>query len=68
MSHYGREFDLYTPQEIEQPFHQQEENLPLQSFFSGVSADLRRMGYQPEPDTPQYPLKVQLRSSAASPP
>ncbi|PPU92865.1 hypothetical protein XpopCFBP1817_11690 [Xanthomonas populi] len=55
MSHYGREFDLYTPQEIEQPFHQQEENLPLQSFFSGVSADLRRMGYQPEPDTPQYP-------------
>ncbi|WP_432816544.1 Ulp1 family isopeptidase [Xanthomonas hortorum] len=63
MSHYGREFDLNTPQEIEQPwsppraFHPQEENLPSQSFFSGVSADWRPMGYQPDPDTPQYPAQ-----------
>ncbi|MEQ8045548.1 hypothetical protein ABQW67_22245, partial [Xanthomonas hortorum] len=36
-------------------FHPQEENLSPQSFFSGVSADWRRMGYQSAPDTPQYP-------------
>ncbi|KPB44726.1 hypothetical protein ALP12_200387 [Pseudomonas savastanoi pv. phaseolicola] len=36
-------------------FHPQEENLPAPSFFSGVSTDWRRMGYQPEPGTPQYP-------------
>ncbi|MCC5070891.1 Ulp1 family isopeptidase, partial [Xanthomonas campestris] len=58
-----REFDLNTPQEIEQPwsppraFHPQEENLPPQSVFSGVSADWRRMGYQPDPDIPQYPAQ-----------
>ncbi len=36
-------------------FHPQEENLPHPSFFSGVSTDWIRMGYQPEPVTPQYP-------------
>ncbi|WP_249027563.1 Ulp1 family isopeptidase, partial [Xanthomonas theicola] len=39
-------------------FIQQEENLPAPSFFSGVSAQWRGMGYQGyerEPSTPLYP-------------